>query len=184
MNDNVLLRLAKRLRWKDSLTYLILMQLEVVVSSTFLIMGIIPLIRYIFEVGVVREIVEIITLLIIECTVRFLMSYSIFKNSRTLDFGQFCLNCAPALAVRFFLSLLTSFAAWTAGITISLIGTFLGKEFIDENIITMSQVPVWLYVIIFILFEALVIFLAFLSYKLSCRKREKIRKELYGNENR
>lgn len=173
----------KKINYKSGLVYLLIIQVIVLVSACFLPMGIIPLLRFIFtETGTLRDAAEIIVMLIIELLARFFVFLSMFKNDRNLLFKDFSLNYSVAFLVRLLLSLVTSFAAWTAGMTACLSGVFFGVLWIDENIKTMKDVPVWLYLIVFVIFEALAWLVAYLSSRLALRKREKLRKELLENK--
>lgn len=173
----------KKINYKSGLVYLLIIQVIVLVSACFLPMGIIPLLRFIFtDIGPVRDAAEIIVMLIIEMLVRFFVFFSIFKNDRNLLLKEFSLSYLVAFVLRLLLSLITAFAAWTAGMTVCLSGVFFGVLWIDENIKTMKDVPVWLYLIVFVIFEALVWLVAFLASRLALRKREKLRKELLENK--
>ena len=181
----MLVKFLKGINYKNSLVYFLVIQVMVLVCSFFLLMPIIPLMRFIFtENGLLRDFMESITLVLIELLLRFLVFISFFRNSKSLTFKYVLLEYSVAVLLRLVFSLITSFSAWSAGIGICTLGSTLGVAMIDENIKTMQDVPVWLYVIIFLLFEAIAIFLAFLSYKLSWNKRKKLRKELHKNENR
>ena len=176
------MKFLKTLNYKSGLVYFLLIQVIVLVCAFFLPMGIVPLLRFIFaEVGQVRDAAEIIVMLIIELLARFIVFYSIFKNNRGLTFKDFLLSYLVVFVLRLLLSLVTSFSAWSAGMSVCLTGTFFGTMWIDESIKTMRDVPVWLYLILFIVFEAFVLLVSCLSYKLASRERARLRKELLGN---
>lgn len=173
----------KTINFKSGLVYFLLIQVIVLVCAFFLPMGIVPLLRFIFaEVGQVRDAAEIIVMLIIELLARFFVFYSTFKNNRTLSFKEFSLSYSVAFVLRLIFSLITSFAAWSAGMAACLSGVFFGTMWIDEGIKTMRDVPVWLYLIIFVAFEGLVWLIARFSLALAKRERARLKKELTDNK--
>ncbi len=172
----------KSIEYKSSLVYFVVIQVVVLASAFFLPMPIIPLLRFLFkEEGVLRQIAEIITMLILELLIRFVIFLAFFKNDRNLQFKNFAKNYGVTAVLRLIFSTIIYFASWSAGMTICLTGTFLGKIWIDENIKTMQDVPFILYFVVFLLFEGLVYLVAFMSKKLATKEREKIKEELLKN---
>ena len=181
--NNKFVNWQKSINYKNSLVYFLVIQVMVLVCSFFLLMPIIPLMRFIIkENGLLRDFMESITLILVELLLRFLVFFSFFKNSRSLTFKNISLEYGVTVLLRLVFSLVTSFASWSAGIGICTFGSTLGVAMVDENIKTMQDVPVWLYIIVFVLFEALVYLIAFLAYKIAKRQREKTRRELINNK--
>ena len=177
------MKFLKTLNYKNGLVYFLLIQVLVLVSATFLTMAIIPLVRVVFtEIGQARDLAEITVMLIIELLARFIVFYSIFKNNRGLTFKDFSLSYLVVFVLRLLLSLVTSFSAWSAGMAVCMSGVFFGTMWIDEGIKTMRDVPVWLYLIIFVAFEGLVWLIARFSLALAKRERARLKKELTDNK--
>lgn len=171
--------LFKKINYKNGLVYFMVVQVMVLVCSFFLVMAIVPLMRFIItEDGFFREFAESFVLILVELLLRFIVFFSFFKNSRCLTLGRLYIDYGFAAALRFVLSLITVFSAWSAGMGICTFGSALGRAMIDENIKTMQEVPTWLYIIVFVLFEALVYLMAFCGFKLAKWQREKVKQEL------
>ncbi len=169
----------KKIDWKSGLLYFGFIACETIITATFLSMFIVTPIRFIFkEPGIPREIAELVTFLLVQLLVRFVIFYGLFKNNRNLTYKQFCINYTVTFIIRLVFSLFTSFAAFSAGMAITLLGGLLARVFIDDEIITMQQVPVMLYLAVFVLIEALTLLVILFSSKLAEHKREKVKKEL------
>jgi len=182
LENNKLIKRLKSINYKNSLVYFLVVQVVVLVCSFFLLMPLVPLMRFIIaEEGLLRDFAESIILILVELLLKFIIFFSFFKNSRNLTFKSISLDYGVTVLLRLVFSLVTIFAAWSAGIGICTLGSNLGRVMIDENIKTMRDVPTWLYIAVFILFEALVYLMAFLAYKLVKRQREKTRQELINN---
>lgn len=176
--------LFKKINYKSGLVYFLVIQVMVLVCTFFLLMPIVPLMRFIItEEGLFRDFLESLALIFVELLLRFIVFFSFFKNSRSLTFKRLSIDYGFTVALRLLFSLITVFASWSAGIGICTLGSALGKSMIDENIKTMQDVPTWLYIITFILFEALAYLMAFLSFKLAKKQREKIKQELMNEDN-
>ena len=183
MAENKFIKRIKSINYKGGLLYFIVIQVIVLACAFFLSMPIVPLLRFIFtEENVAREVAEIIVMLLLEMAIRFILFYAFFRNDRNLIFKEFALSYGVTVILRLVFSSIIYFAAWSAGITICLTGTLLGKLWVDENIKTMQDVPYWLYLIIFIAFEALVYLMAYLSYAFAKKRRERVRQELINRK--
>lgn len=172
-----------KINWKDGAVYFLIRQIEVLVVATFLTMLNTLLIRSFMEPSVIRDIVECVGFFITEITVLFFVNFFTFKNNRYLTFKQFSLSYIFTLILRFVLSAISSFAAWTAGMAICLTGSTFASLVTNPEVAQMTpeKVPFYVYLCTFILFEAIVYLVVFLAYKLSCfirsREREKLLSE-------
>ena len=177
--DNKLVKWLKSINYKSAFVYFIVIQVAALACTTFLSMAIVPLLRFAFtEANAVREVAEIITMLLLEMLIRLLLFYAFFRNDRSLVFKEFAESYGVTVALRLVTSTIFYFASWSAGITICLTGSFLGRLWVDENIKTMREVPFWLYFIVFTVFEALVYLVAYFAHKMAKRQREKVKQEL------
>ena len=182
LENNKLIRWIKSINYKNSLVYFLVIQVVVLVCSFFLLMPIVPLMRFIItEEGLFRDFAESITLIFVELLLRFIIFFSFFKNGRNLTFKGISKEYGVTVLLRLSFSLITIFSAWSAGIGICTLGSTFGVAMIDENIKTMSDVPIWLYIVVFILFEALAYLMAFLAYKVVNKQREKVKQELLNH---
>ncbi len=174
----------KKIDLKSGLLYFVLIECQILVVSLFLAGFMVMPVRFIIkEPGMMRETVEFFVFLLFELLVRFVIFYGLFKNSRNLTYKQFCTNYIVTFIIRYVFSLFTSFAVFSAGMSITLLGTLLGRVLIDETITTMQDVPAIFYTVIFILIEALTLLVVYLPSKLTARKREKARQELLKEYN-
>ena len=80
--------------------------------------------------------------------------------------------------LRLIFSLITTFAAFSSGMSVLLSGTLVTSTFIEKEIITMYDVPTALFVFLFTLIEASTLLIAYFGSKIAERKREKTRQEL------
>ncbi|MBO5338791.1 MAG: hypothetical protein J6A96_03735 [Clostridia bacterium] len=168
-----------KVNWRGGLLYALLLEIEVLVTAFFLTFAIYPA-RMLFEEGILRELAEILILVLVELVVRFFVFFALFKNNKRLDFPYFIGGYAIALGIRLVFSYITSFAAFSAGMSVLLIGQKLAASFINPEIKTMQEVPKLLYIVVFLLFEGLSILIAYFASKKVTEQREKIRKELHG----
>lgn len=168
-----------KVNWRGGLLYALFIEIEVLITAFFLTFAVYPA-RMIFGEGVLRDIVEILILVLVELVFRFFVFFIVFKNNRRLDFAYFAQGYAIAFGIRLAFSLLTSFAAFSAGMSVLLIGQELAVSFINSEIKTMQDVPTLLYVVVFTIFEGVSILIAYFACKCAESKREKIRKELQG----
>ncbi len=168
-----------KVNWRGGLLYLLYIQLEVLVTAFFLVFAVYP-VRMVVGEGALRTLLEILVLVLVELLVRFFVFWGLFKNSRRLDFGYFTQGYLMATGVRYIFSLVTSFAAFSAGMGVLEIGVTLAQEFINPEIKTMQEVPKLLYTIVFILFEGVSLLVAYLGYRLAENKREEERRRLLG----
>ncbi len=168
-----------KVNWRGGLLYFLFIEIEVLLVSFFLGFAIYP-IRMVVDEGVLRTLLEIIVFMTLELVIRFFVFYNLFKNSRRLDFGYFAQGYAITFGIRFVFSLVTSFAAFSAGMAVLEIGVTLAQEMINPEIETMQQVPKLLYSVVFILFEGISLLIAYLGFRLAESKREEERKKLLG----
>ncbi len=181
--NNKLVKWLKAINYKSALIYFLVIQVIILASAFFLPMPIVPLLRFIFtEENIAREVAEIITMLLLEMATRFVLFYSFFRNDRNLIFKEFAISYGVTAILRLIISTIIYFASWSAGLTICLTGTLLGRLWIDDNTKTMQDVPFWLYLIIFIVFEALVYLMAYLSHAFAKKRRERVRQELINHK--
>ncbi len=166
-----------KVNWKGGLLYFLFTQIEVLVSAFFLTFLIYP-IRMVFDVGMTRDFLEAGLLIIIELAIRFFIFFALFKNQRRLTFGYFAQGYGIAVGIRFIFSLVTSFAAFSAGMGILTFGSAVATYFTDKEIKSLTDVPTIIYIIVFILFEALSLLMAILASRLTEARREKERNEL------
>ena len=168
--------------WRGGLLYFLFTQTEVLVCAFFLTLLIYP-IRMIFDVGMARDFLESGLLILIELAIRFFIFLTLFKNQRNLTFGYFAGGYGIAVGVRFVFSLVTSFAAFSAGMGVLTSGSAIATYFIDKEIKSLTDVPIPIYIIVFILFEALSLLMAILASRLVEVKRERERNELLNRKN-
>lgn len=169
-----------KLNWKAGLVYFLLIQVCVLVFSFFLSGAIVIPVRFIFkEEGLLREVATLVALFIFELVCRLFIFLATFKNNRNLTFPQFCLDYLLTFGARLVFSLCTVFSAWSAGNAISISGILVASNLIDKDIITMQQVPTYIYLIAFVIFEGFTILTAFLSYKISKSIRKKELSDLH-----
>ena len=171
-----------KVNWRGGLLYLLYVQLEVLVTAFFLGFAIYP-VRMMFEEGALRSFLEILVLVLIELAVRFFVFWGLFKNSKRLDFGFFAQGYLMASGVRYVFSLITSFAAFSAGMGVLEIGVALAKEMINSEIKTMTEVPKLLYTVVFIAFEGVSLLVTYLGFRLAENKREEERRKLLNSNN-
>ncbi|MBQ8840827.1 MAG: hypothetical protein IJ004_05870 [Clostridia bacterium] len=167
-----------KLSWKAGGLYFLLTQVYVLVIGLFLSAPFAILARFLFEDPFVQELMEVVFFLVLDLAVRFIVFYAYFRNNRSLSLLQFSIDYSLTIGLRLIFSLCTFFAFWSAGATISLCGVFLAKNLINPDTVTMQQVPTWLYLIVFFVFECLVYLVEFIAHKIASAKREKERKEL------
>ncbi|MBQ8545559.1 MAG: hypothetical protein IJ437_01320 [Clostridia bacterium] len=168
-----------RVNWRGGLLYTLFIEIEVLVTALFLTFAVYP-VRMIFGEGVLRTLLEIVVLLATELVFRFIIFYNLFKNSRRLEFGYFAGGYLITFGIRLVFSLLTSFAAFSAGMAVLEIGVTIAQSTISPDIKTMQEVPKLLYIAVFIAFEGISLLIAYLSYRLAESKRENERKKLLG----
>lgn len=181
--DSKFVKWLKSINYKSSLVYFLVIQVIVFASSFFLPMPMSPLLRFIFtEENVAREIAEIVTMLVLELGIRLILFYAFFGNDRSLEFKTFTKNYGVTVILRLIISSIIYFAAWSAGITICLTGALLGKLWISEDIKTMQDVPYWLYLVVFVIFEALAYLMAYLANTFAKKRREKVRQDLINHK--
>lgn len=168
-----------KVNWRGGLLYTLFLEIEVLITAFFLTFAVYPA-RMIFGEGILREIAEVAILVVVELVVRFFVFFALFKNNRRLDFAYFAQGYAISFGIRLVFSYLTSFAAFSAGMSVLLIGIDLAVAFVDPEILTMQDVPKLLYIVVFTLFEGLSLLIGYLAYKYVEGKREKSRRELHG----
>lgn len=168
-----------RVNWRGGLLYALFLEIEVLVTAFFLTFAVYP-VRMIFEEGALRTLAEIVILIAVELVLRFFIFLTVFKNNRRLDFAYFAQGYAIAFGIRLVFSLLTSFAAFSAGMSVLEIGRILAVNFVDPDVKTMQDVPKLLYIVVFTLFEGLTLLVGYFACQKAITQREKIRKELHG----
>ena len=168
-----------KVNWRGGLLYFLFIEIEVLLVAFFLGFAIYP-IRMVVDEGAFRTLLEIGVFIALELVIRFFVFYSLFKNSRRLEFGYFAQGYAITFGIRFIFSLITSFAAFSAGMAVLEIGVSLSQELINPDIKTMQEVPKLLYIAVFTAFEGITLLIAYLSHRLAESKRDKERKELLG----
>ena len=168
-----------KFNWRGGLLYALLIEIEVLITAFFLGFAIYP-IRMILEEGTLRGVCEVVVFVAIELVVRYLVFSALFKNNRRLDFAYFAQGYLIAFGIRMVFSLLTSFAAFSAGMGVLEFGMMLATSFINPEIKTMQEVPTLLFVVVFTLFEGVSLLVGYLACRRTEEKREKVRKELYG----
>lgn len=166
-----------RVNWRGGLIYLLLTQTEVLACAFFLSLAIYP-IRMIFDVGMARDLLECALLIIIELAIRFFIFFALFKNQKKLTFGYFAQGYGISVGARLIFSLVTSFAAFSAGPSVLQLGTAVATYFTGSEIKSLRDVPMMIYIIVFVLFEALSLLMAVLASRLMENKREEERKML------
>ena len=168
-----------KIDFKSGLLYFGFIQCQILIVSFFLT-GIITMpVRFIFkETGMPREIAEFFAILLVELLIRFIIFYGHFKNNRKLTYKQFCVNYSVTYLLRLIFSLITTFAAFSAGMSVLLSGTLIASTFIEKDIVTMYDVPFALYIFLFTLLELATLGVIYLGYKLAQHKREKTKREL------
>lgn len=169
-----------KLNWKSSIAYFLIIQAAVLVIALFVSLPFVMLVRFSNLDKQVEEILELLAYTILDLTARFIVFFIFFKNNRGLTFPQFCLDYSPAFGARLVFSLCTHFAFWSAGGSINLWGAILGNRLISQHILTMLDVPIWLYLIVFFVFEGLFVLSAFGAYKIALHQRKKLQKELFA----
>lgn len=168
------------LNWKASILYFVFIQAIFFCFSFFLSGLIVMPIRFIFHSEIAQDIAFIISFFFIESISKFIIFFITFKNDKHNTFPQFCINYSLTFVLRLIFCLIFSFNFISAGATTTALGIFLAKLFIDENIITMQQVPTSIYISIFVAFEALAILIAFCASKFSTYLKTKEHNELHG----
>ena len=166
-----------RVNWRGGLLYFLFTQAEVLVCAFFLTLLVYP-IRMIFDTGMARDFLESGLLILIELAIRFFIFLAFFDNQRKLTFGYFAQGYGIAVGIRFIFSLITSFAAFSAGMGVLTFSSFVATYFTDLEIRSLTDVPIPVYIIVFILFEGLSLLMAILASRLVEAKREKERNEL------
>lgn len=166
-----------RVNWRGGLLYLLFIQAEVITTTLLLTFAVYP-IRMIFDEGLARDFFEAILLIIIELAIRFFIFFAFFKNQRKLSFGYFAGGYGITVGIRFIFSLVTSFAAFSAGFGVLLPSTLIATHLSDKKIESLTDVPTLIYVTVFIAFEALTLLMAILSSRLVESTREKERNEM------
>ena len=166
-----------RVNWRGGLLYLLFIQAEVLTTTLFLTFAIYP-IRMIFDEGLARDFFEAVLLVIIELAIRFFIFLAFFKNQNHSTFGYFAQGYGITAGIRFILSLVTSFAAFSAGFGVLLPGTLIATHLTDKEIKSLTDVPTVIYIVVFIAFESLTLLMAVLSSRLVEATREKERNEM------
>lgn len=169
-----------KLNWKNGILYFVFIQLEIFLVSFFLSGTNNILVGFLAEPGLLKDILLILTFLILELTIRFFIYYSFFKNDRNLSFKQFILDNSISIILRFIIAIIGDFSSFISGSFISLSSVVLADMFLETEIVTTTQVPMIFLLLIFILMEILTILVGFGASKLSTYKREKLKKELYN----
>ena len=169
-----------KLNWKSSIAYFLIIQATVLVIGLFFNGPFFVLIRFSNLDKQVEDIISVVAETALELLTRFIVIFIFFKNNRGLTFPQFCLDYSPASGARLIFSLCTHFAFWSAGGSINLWGAILGNRLISQHILTMLDVPIWLYLIVFFVFEGLFVLSAFGAYKIALHQRKKLQKELFA----
>ncbi|MBQ7761476.1 MAG: hypothetical protein IJ400_05410 [Clostridia bacterium] len=168
-----------KLNWKSGLVYFVVIQAYTLLFSFFLSGFIVIPVRFIFtEEGLLREIATLVALFVCDNICRFAINFATFKNNRNLTFSQFCLDYLITIGARFVFSLCTFFSAWSAGSAISTAGILIASNLINKDIITMQQVPTYIYIIVFVVFEGFTILTALLAHKISTAIRNKEKAKL------
>ncbi len=169
----------KKIDFKSGLLYFGFIECGIIIFSFFLAGIVVMPVRFIFnEPGTPREIAEFVVTLVVELLIRFIIFYGYFKNNRRLTYKQFCINYSVTYILRLIFSLATTFAAFSAGMSVLLSGTLMTSAFIEKDIITMHDVPTALYIFLFTLLEALTLLITYLESRLAEHKREKTRQQL------
>lgn len=169
-----------KLNWKNSIAYFLIIQAAVLVIALFVSLPFVMLVRFSNLDKQVEEILELLAYTVLDLTARFIVFFIFFKNNRGLTFPQFCLDYSPAFGARLVFSLCTRFAFWSAGGSINLWGAILGNRLISPHILTMLDVPIWLYLIIFFVFEGLFLLSALGACKIAAHQRKRVQLELFA----
>ena len=167
----------RRVNWRGGLLYLLFVQIEVIVCALFLTFAVYP-IRMIFDVGMARDFFEAFLLVIIELAIRFFIFLAIFTNQKRLTFAYFAGGYGITVGIRFVFSLLTKFAAWSAGMGILTTSSSIATHLTEREIKSMTDIPMIISIVVFVAFEALSLLMAILASRLAEAKREKERNEL------
>ncbi len=171
-----------KLNWKVGLVHFMIIQAYILLFSFFLSGFIVIPVRFIFtEEGLLREIATLVAIFLCDIVCRFVIFFATFKNNRSLSFAQFCLDYLVTLGARLIFSLCTFFSTWSAGSSITMAGILIASNLIDKDIITMQQVPTYIYLIVFIVFEGIAILTALLASKLSAAIRNKEKAKLLNS---
>ena len=166
--------------WRGGLLYILFLQIEVLVTSLFLWIAVLP-IRFVFDDGFVRNLLEIMTLFPVEMAFRFFLFFVFFKNNRRLGFGYFAQGFAIAFGIRFIFSFITRFAAFSAGPSVLQISSTITQLIINPEAKGIYDVPRLLSSFVFLLFEGVTLLLGYLAFKLAESMREKEKSDLINN---
>lgn len=169
----------KKINWKAGILYFFIIQAINLVVSFFLTGLISGLAKFIFEPGLAQDILFIILIFVLEAIIKFFIFLGTFKNSKNLRFADFCLSYALTFILRLIFSLVLSFNFISAGASICELGLLIARYLINDNIISMQQVPAVLYLLIFVIFEAFTITIAFGAMALSLHIKKKEHMELH-----
>ncbi len=168
-----------KVNWRGGLLYFLFIEIEVLATAFFLGFAIYP-VRFIFDEGILRDIAEVLILVAVELVIRFFVFFALFKNNRRLTFEYFAQGYAITFGIRLVFSLLTSFAAFSAGMGVLETGMVLAVNFVDPEILTMQQVPKLLFIVVFTIFEGVSLLIGYFACQKATEQREKIKKELHG----
>ena len=169
-----------KVNWRGGLLYALFLEIEVLATGLFLTFAVYP-IRMMLEEGALRSFLEIVVIVAIELLVRYFIFYSLFKNQKGLSFGYFAVGYAIAFGIRYIFSFVTSFAFFSASMSVLLTGTSLAQAFINPEIVYMQDVPKLLFTGVFLAFEGISLLLCYLGFKKAQEKREEARQALINN---
>ena len=169
-----------KVNWRGGLLYALFLEIEVLATALFLTFAVYP-IRMLFSDGALRTFFEIVVLIAVELIARYFIFHSLFKNQKRLTFGCFAVGYAIAFGIRYIFSFVTSFAAFSAGMSVLLIGTELAKIFVDPEIVNMQDVPKLLFTGVFLAFEGISLLLCYWGFKKAEEKRQLARDALLNN---
>ncbi|MBQ7907099.1 MAG: hypothetical protein IJ309_03895 [Clostridia bacterium] len=169
-----------KLNWKNSLAYFLIIQATVLVIGLFINGPFIMLIRFSSLDTQSEDVITAVAETALELLTRFIVIFAFFKNNRSLTFPQFCIDYSLVLGARLVFSLCTHFAFWSAGGSINLWGAVLGNRLIGPHILTMLDVPIWLYLIVFFVFEGLFLLSALGACKIAAYQRKRVQLELFA----
>ena len=171
-----------KINWKQSLLCFIFIQAEIFAVS-FLLSGIINIIIGLFlDLGPAKEFTFAFITILIDLVFRFFIFLAFFNDRKELNYIQFSLNYSIVFVLRFAISAISGYAAYTVGVGICSFGVTIASLYINSSIIMPQQVPRHVYVIIFLVSELLTLLVAFLSRITSCHMKNKVKKELHNTK--
>jgi len=142
----------------------------------------VTLVRFIVQNNYVAENITLtIVGLAIELAIVFTLFYKKCYNDRGISLPELLLPLAVAIPIHFIIALWNTFFPYTAGPFVTyagtLIGTLMGIEG-EHAMVSPMEVPVYIFVPLYLLKVAFVISTVYLSYRYAKRRLDKERNEL------